>query len=119
MYANKLPNYLKTYRRRSGLNQGDLAYLLGTEGKNNNRNVSRYECSTRFPNIRTLLAYEAIFDVPVHQLYAGIYEEVRERVEKRAKSLLAKLRTPSSKRNNEITLRKVEFLKGLCRSEVK
>ena len=84
MRANKLPNYLKTYRKRSGLTQGELAYLLGCQYSSK---ISRYERSSRLPNPETLFGYEAIFGTSIGRLYAGVYEEVAERTKERAKVL--------------------------------
>ena len=83
-----VPHYLKMYRKRSGLNQRELASLLGCA---HGSKVSRYERGERVPNLRTLFAYEVVFSVRVRELFPGIYGEVREEVRKRARRLMREL----------------------------
>ena len=40
------------------------------------------------PNLETALALEAILQIPVRELYAGLYEDVLQRVVVRAKTLM-------------------------------
>lgn len=82
--AQKLPNYLRTYRKRFGLTQDEIAYLLGCQ---NGAMVSRYEHYRRRPSLKTVFAYQAIFKIPAHELFPGIYEEVANEISKRARSL--------------------------------
>src|SRR5258708_4349170 len=56
--SRKLPNYLRMYRKRSGLSQEETALLLGYP---NGQQVSRCERFTRQPSLQTILAYEAVF----------------------------------------------------------
>src|SRR5437879_2490611 len=56
--SKKLHNYLLTHRKRSGLSQDEVAFLLG---RRSGTKVSRHESFARMPGPRTLLAYEAIF----------------------------------------------------------
>jgi transcriptional regulator with XRE-family HTH domain len=84
----KLDNYLRTYRKRSGFSQDELAYLLGAP---DGAKVSRYERTSREPNLETLLAYEAIFGVPPKQLFAGRTAKVERAVTRRARLLARRL----------------------------
>jgi transcriptional regulator with XRE-family HTH domain len=102
MAARKLPNYLRTHRRRVGYSQEDLACLLG--GKEGNK-ISRYERRECLPSLKTALAYEAIFGVPVQELFAGVYEEVEKNVHIQAEALAFKLYT---EKPNPVTARKLE-----------
>src|SRR2546429_9576493 len=68
MATHKLENYLRTYRKRSGLTQREVAFLVGCR---NGAQVSRYEKRRRLPPLRTALACEAAFGVPVAELFAG------------------------------------------------
>src|SRR5437879_2031593 len=61
MATHKLENYLRTYRKRSGLTQREVAFLVGCR---NGAQVSRYEKRRRLPPLRTALACEAAFGVP-------------------------------------------------------
>lgn len=88
MTHQRLPNYLKTYRKRAGLSQEELAYVLGLSGGDK---VSRLERRSRVPSLETLLAYEAAFGVPARELVAGLYEKVEEETRRRAKALARRL----------------------------
>lgn len=84
--ANHLENYLRTQRKQSGLTQREVAFLLG--GKNGNQ-VSRYERRRWLPPLKTALAFEAIFTVPVAELFAGVHQTIAEDVAKRRAELRA------------------------------
>ena len=71
MATHKLENYLRTYRKRSGLTQREVAFLVGCR---NGAQVSRYEKRRRLPPLRMALACEAAFGVPVSELFAGLRE---------------------------------------------
>src|SRR5438309_12044963 len=83
MASHQLENYLKTFRRKSGLTQREVAFLLGWK---NGAQLSRYEKRHTLPPLRTALAFEAIFKVPLAELFSGLREsvgrETSERIEK-------------------------------------
>jgi transcriptional regulator with XRE-family HTH domain len=83
MVSSKLPNYLRTHRKRLGLSQADVSRLLGEWSE---AQVSRHENSIREPSLETALAYEVIFQKPVRELFAGVYERVEAEVAERAKA---------------------------------
>lgn len=90
----RLPNYLRTFRKRAGLSQEDVALLLGCS---NGSKVSRYEQLARQPTLATALACEALFGAPLSELFAGMYDEACESVLARARSLVEQLeRQPGS-----------------------
>src|SRR5438093_13478244 len=86
--SQKLPNYLKTNRKRSRLSQDQVAFLLGYRS---GTRVSRYERFARVPTLRTALAYESIFHAPVRELFAGLNERVERETERRARILATRL----------------------------
>ncbi len=88
MAQAKLDNYLKTYRRRAGLSQEELAYLLGCA---DGAKVSRYERRARQPSLETLLAYQTLFGADASELFAGLYEKVEKKTKRRAQTLARKL----------------------------
>jgi transcriptional regulator with XRE-family HTH domain len=88
MPIHRLDNYLKTYRKRAGLSQGELAYLLGAE---DGTSASRYERFGRKPSLATALAFEAIFETPIKELFAGLYQEAEALTVRRAKLLHKRL----------------------------
>ena len=103
----RLPNYLKTYRRRAGLSQDEVAFLLGCQS---GAKVSRYERLARQPNLETALAYEALLGVPARELFAGVYEKVENEVKTRARELAGSLNTLEADRG---ATRKRETLSAL------
>ena len=84
-----LPHYLRTLRRRSGLTQADLAYLLGSF---QTAKISRYERFKQQPGLETALAYEAIFGTPASSIFAGTFAEVEAITKRRARALAQEVR---------------------------
>jgi len=105
--SRKLPNYLRTYRKRSGFTQDEMAFLLGCRS---GAKVSRYEHNKRQPNPQSVFAYNVIFQVPTEELFAGIYQQVERNTLKRIKSLTRRLEKAQP---NPLTTRKVEILKRI------
>jgi transcriptional regulator with XRE-family HTH domain len=104
MATSKLNNYLRTYRKRAGLSQDEVAFLLGcTKGAN----VSRYEHCDRQPNAKTVLACEAVFGAPARSLFAGTYQTVEQETGRRAELLVKNLR---KRRLDRARQRKLEAL---------
>jgi len=85
MSSPQLPNYLRAHRKRLGFTQDEVAHLLGTEGA---AKMCRYEKFARTPSLETALACEVIFQKPVRELFAGLYQKVERKVAARAASLL-------------------------------
>ncbi len=81
-------NHLRRYRKRGALTQEEIAFLLGARC---GTKVSRYERSARPPSLQTALAYQAIFDVPVHDLFPGEFQEAVTAVQGRAEQLSRRL----------------------------
>lgn len=86
--AMKLENYLRTYRRRAGFTQDDVAFLLG---RGSGTKVSRHERAGRDPGLRTVLAYQVIFAVGPEQLFAGLHDRIEREVRQRARLLAERL----------------------------
>lgn len=100
-----LENYLRTYRRRSGLLQRELAVLLNET----RATVTRHESGLRMPPLDVALAYEVILGISVRDLFAGRYHAVEATVRERAEHLLATLReTPG-----DHSPQKLDVLSGL------
>ena len=89
MSSRKLQNYLRTHRKRRGLSQGDVAFLLGSP---TGARVSRYERFRRQPTLQTAFAYEVIFGIPARELFAGLFEEVKRATVRRTHAIAAKVR---------------------------
>ena len=102
--AAKFKNYVRTHRRRAGLSQDEMAFLLGCKSP---AKVSRYERFARQPSLETVLAYEAVFGTPARDLFGGMYDKARAQVLSRARELSQSLESEGS---DPISARKREFL---------
>ncbi len=114
MTSHKLANYLRAYRKRSGLSQSEVAYLVGC--KNGNQ-VSRYERRRHMPPLRTALAFQAALGTPLSELYAGTYESVAKQVRHRAQTLAVELQTRTPKRGKDLIPYKLQWLAEHCMSQ--
>ena len=81
-------NYLRSHRRKSGLTQEEVGFLLGYR---NGELVSRYEKRRRLPTLGTALACEAIFGVPISELFADVREAREKDIRKRMQTLRSKI----------------------------
>src|SRR5438445_12080394 len=106
----RLENYLRAYRNKSGLTQREVAFLLGFQ---NGAQVSRYKRRKRLPPLRTALAWEAIFNIPLSELFAGLRESVGEEIKEGLIELRSKLEQGGAK-GNELyeAARKKRWLSG-------
>ena len=110
MAAHKLENYLRTYRKKSGLTQREVGFLLGWKSGGS---VARYEKRRRLPPLATALAYEAILGVPLSQLFAGIHDAARKNIQKRMLELRSKLQAKTSKGSEALLdAHKLRWLSG-------
>jgi transcriptional regulator with XRE-family HTH domain len=101
MTKEPIINYLRTYRRRIGFSQDEVAFLLGGfEGTS----VSRHERSHRIPLLANALIYELIFDVSIREIYPTVFRQVRRALQERARGLRQSLlrQTPSGRRDRKI-----------------
>jgi transcriptional regulator with XRE-family HTH domain len=108
MASLQLPNYLRANRKRLALSQKEVAYLLGSES---GAKVSRYEQFARSPSLETALAYEAIFQKPIRELFAGLYEKIEQQVGTRAKALAGRM---DYSKSNQATARKLRIFVDLA-----
>lgn len=88
MTSEKQAHYLRSHRRRLGLSQREVAWLMGSA---NGANVSKYEKFASEPTLRTVLAFEIIFQVPAREIFAGIFEAVEMVTYRRAHELIREL----------------------------
>ena len=72
-----MPHYLRRYRLRAALTQKEMAHLLGCQSP---ATVCQYEARKREPDLRTALAYQVVFGLPVDALFPGIHREVEGKV---------------------------------------
>src|SRR6266700_7290987 len=88
MAIRKLPNYLRTYRKHSGISQSELSLLIRLKDKSE---LSRYERNMRQPSLRTALACQEVYGKPVSELFAGLSDSVAKDTRNRMKRLQARL----------------------------
>ena len=88
MKHEPLQNYLLTCRRRTGLSQADVAFLLGS---NRETTISRHESFQRLPEFYLACGYEVIYRAPVRDLFAGHFRAREVEIRKRAEVLLKRL----------------------------
>jgi transcriptional regulator with XRE-family HTH domain len=102
--SSQLPNYLRANRKRLGLSQEEVAFLLGTPS---GAKVCRYERFVRQPSLETALACEVIFQKSIRELFLGLYQQIEHDVVERARVLAHRTgRRPSSRQ----TLQKCQTL---------
>ena len=98
-----LPNYLQSERKRLALSQEEVGFLLGIGGMAKGEKVCRDENFARGPSLQDALAYEAIYGLPVRELFAGVYQQAEEAVAARAKILsFRKLRKTDARKQAAI-----------------
>lgn len=81
-------NYLLSHRKRLALSQDEVAFLLGTI---DGTRVSRYERSTRIPELLTVLALEIILQKSARELFVSLHRKAQKNVKARAQALLDKM----------------------------
>ena len=87
MSSLPLTNYLRSNRKRLALTQEEVAFLLGVKGQDRGVKVCRDERLAREPSLATALAYEVIYQRPVRELFAGVYDQIEREVAARASIL--------------------------------
>lgn len=90
-----LPNYLQSHRKRLGLSQDEVAFLLGAQS---GAKVSRYEQFVRVPSLETALALEIILQKPVRELFGAVYRDLEQKVAERNTLLAERKKTVTPKR---------------------
>ena len=116
MDSAQLPNYLLSNRKRLGLSQVDVAYLLSAES---GEKVCRHERFLREPSLRTALAYEAIYKRTASELFSGLYRRVENEVAARAASLAEIIAGRKPNRRNAHKCRVVMDLADLGTNPIK
>lgn len=108
MDSSPAASYLRTYRKKSGLSQSELAEVLGLISE---WRISEHERSITIPRLLTAISYEIIFNVPISKLFPGVYETVRGNVESRLAELEARLQESDAKgRAANPIARKLEWI---------
>ena len=108
--APKIMSYLRTHRKRGGLTQDEMAFLLGYQS---GTKISRFERLARQPNLETALACQVVFGIPAHELFPGVFAEVEKTVTKRARLLSDQLRAQRGHDRSRIR-HKLAILKAIA-----
>jgi DNA-binding XRE family transcriptional regulator len=111
--AQRLKTYLRPFRRRWGLTQQELAFLIGVK---NGTVISRIEGLKKAPRLEWAVACAVLFDTRALELFPGLFSEVHEDLLRRATELYEELQGNPSK----TTRVKLDFLETvLARLEKK
>ena len=110
MGRRPLDNYLRTYRRRRGFFQDEIAFLLGCDEST----VARHERDGRKPTLEMILGYEVLHSATTQQLFAGTFHDVQGVVKERAAQLIEKVRRQP---DDPLAARKLEVLAALAGME--
>ena len=84
MGKKRLPSYLRTQRKRSGLTQKELAFLVGAKS---GAQLSRFERLRRLPPTETLIAFMIIFKKSPAELIPSVYDRILKLIHVRATEL--------------------------------
>jgi transcriptional regulator with XRE-family HTH domain len=108
MKTRKPVNYLRSYRLRWGLSQGELANLLGWRGA---EVVSRIEKKQRPPTLKLVIACFILFGAPAAELFPDISASIDTNVMARVWEMYEKIQGDPSRK----TKMKIELLEGAIR----
>ena len=95
--------YLRPLRRRFGLTQRELAFLIGAKSA---AVISRIERLKRVPSLAWTRAFVLIFDTRALEIFPELFSDVRDCVRRRARELYDELQGDPSK----TTQAKLDFL---------
>jgi DNA-binding XRE family transcriptional regulator len=98
-------NYLRSYRLRWGLSQGELAYLLGWS---RSEVISRIEMKQRAPTLKLVIGCFVLFGAAAAELFPDLSSGIEADVIARAWELYEKIQGNPSKK----TKKQIELLEG-------
>lgn len=96
-------SYLRPLRRRWGLTQRELAFLLGAR---THSQISQIEALRAYPSLANAMACAIIFDTPLFELFPELYTKVCRAVLSRAEDLYQDMQGSTL----QITRTKLDFL---------
>lgn len=106
--SDRLTNYLRTHRKKTGLSQRDLGRILGYQDE---VPIPRHEQFQTLPSLLVALGYEIVFRVPISEIFAGLRDAIEQDIKKRISELERELQGKSGKgRHAEVTARKLEWI---------
>jgi transcriptional regulator with XRE-family HTH domain len=89
-------SYLRSHRLKSGFSRRELAEIAGllTEMQ-----VGRHGRSNQLPSLMAALSYQAIFRIPITELFPELYETIAQGIEERLSALEHILENSSARGN--------------------
>ena len=84
----QLPNYVRAYRKRSGLSQEDLAFAVKLSSKSEVSQLERFRCE---PSYRLAVSCAKALGVPTDELFAGINASAGKATDRRMRTLQSRL----------------------------
>lgn len=106
MTRKKHHTHLSAYRRRWGLTQSELAYMLGLRG---NPRISRLEYGKSEPPLHVAFGLQVVFGEVASELFPTMFVEIEEEVLTRAYELYERLQGSKAR----LTKVKLDFLEDM------
>jgi transcriptional regulator with XRE-family HTH domain len=91
-------NYLRTYRKRVGLSQRQLAAVLGLKSSTR---ISEMELGKGLPNARECIVFRLLFKRPIEEMWPGIRAHAESKTLQKLWQLLAQLEQANSCSNRK------------------
>jgi len=111
----RLSNYIRVHRRKSGLSQGDLGFVLGYRDE---ETIARHERFRVIPPLEIAVSYEIVFRVPVSEMFWGLRDELELKIEASLVQLENQLGQRSARDRDALTTaRKLMWLRARKASE--
>jgi transcriptional regulator with XRE-family HTH domain len=106
MAKRYLANYLRAYRKSSGLTQAEVAFVVGI----NQSDLCHYETGRREPSLRVVIALHVLYRIPIWKLFAGVYQAGVGETKRRMRALQGKLLTPNSSSRSKHQAQKLAWI---------
>jgi transcriptional regulator with XRE-family HTH domain len=108
MAKRYLTNYLRAYRKSSGLTQAEAAFVVGI----NRSDLWHYETDRREPSLRVVIALQVLYRIPIWKLFAGVYQAAVQATRRRLRALEGKLLKEASTRQSKMLTQKLTWIAG-------
>lgn len=89
-------SYLRSHRLKSGFSRRELAEIAGLFTKTQ---IARHEQSHQLPSLMAALSYQAVYRIPVTELFPGLYETIAQGIEERLSAVEHTLENSSARGN--------------------
>src|ERR1700729_2522266 len=89
-------SYLRSHRLKSGFSRRELAEIAGFITRTQ---IGRHERSSQLPSLMAALSYQAIFRIPITELFPWLYETIAQGIEERLSALEHVLQNSTARGN--------------------